>query len=342
MNGDFLTMKILKNFKGLLIAFIFCFALPFTLFFVINEFFLVNNNTFSSGFILCGVDIGGLTKKEAEQKLNKILEQEQKQINLEIKYEDKVWNYDESDFEIKTNIHNILETAYKTNRKSGYLNKLKNLKKIKKMGFSSDIAINYVLTGIDEKINNICEEVEFDATNSEIKYNKTNKNFDISKSKQGLKIDREKLYNDIVDSLKKDSFAKVTIQTINTQPQITEDQLIKAKTKQSAFSTNYSKSNIDRKNNIKLATQTLNGLCIKPNENFSFNETLGQRSLEKGYKQANIIKDGEFVKGIGGGICQVSSTLYNALLLANIDVTEVHKHSLPVSYVKPGLDAMVS
>ncbi|MBQ3047537.1 MAG: VanW family protein, partial [Clostridia bacterium] len=58
--------------------------------------------------------------------------------------------------------------------------------------------------------------------------------------------------------------------------------------------------------------------------------------------EANIIVDGQFVKGVGGGVCQVSSTLYNALLLANIKPIEVHKHSLPVSYVKPGLDAMVS
>lgn len=335
-------MKILKKLKGLIIAFIFCFAIPFTLFFVVNEFFLTNNNTFSTGYVLCGVDIGGLTKKEAEQKLLSIFEEQEKQIKLEIKYEDKTWLFKESDFEVKTNIHNILDNAYKTNRKGGYLNKLKNINKINRMGFSPEIAVNYVLTNIDEKINNICTDVEYDAIDSQIKYNKTNKNFDISKSKTGLKVDKEQLYLDIVESLKKDCFAKVLIPTIKIQPTVTEELLLKATTKQSTFSTNYSRSNTDRKNNIKIATQTLNGICLQPSENFSFNEILGQRSLEKGYKQANIIKDGEFVKGIGGGICQVSSTLYNALLLANIDVTEVHKHSLPVSYVSPGLDAMVS
>ena len=91
MNGEYLTMNILKKFKGLIIAFIFCFAIPFTLFFVVNEFFLVNNNTFSTGYTLCGVDIGGLTKKEAEQKLNSFLEKDEKQINLELNFEDKTW-----------------------------------------------------------------------------------------------------------------------------------------------------------------------------------------------------------------------------------------------------------
>ena len=73
-------MKILKKLKGLIIAFIFCFAIPFALFFVVNEFFLTNNDTFSTGYVLCGVDIGGLTKKEAEQKLLSILKNKKNKL----------------------------------------------------------------------------------------------------------------------------------------------------------------------------------------------------------------------------------------------------------------------
>ena len=335
-------MKIIKKFKGLILVFTICFVLPFTLFFIINEFFLDKNYTFATGYTLCGVDIGGLSLSQAEAKFNSIYESENNSINLEINYKDKKWIFCEDDFQIKTNIHTILEQAYQSNHKGSFLSKIKNAKKINKMGFTPEIAVNYTLLGIDQKVNQICTEIETEPINSEISYNKTNKNFDITKSCSGIKIDKEKLYNDISTNIQNNNFVKVDVCTIDIPPTLTEKDLIKCTKKQSTFTTNYASSNFERKNNIKIATNNLNGFCIKPNEEFSFNSAIGQRSLEKGYKQANIIKDGVFVKGIGGGVCQVSSTLYNALLLSNIDVTESHKHSLPVGYVKPGLDAMVS
>ena len=79
-----------------------------------------------------------------------------------------------------------------------------------------------------------------------------------------------------------------------------------------------------------------------PNEEVSFNQTTGARTSENGYKHANIILNGMYVEGSGGGVCQASTTLYNALLLANVEIIEVNKHSLPASYVPLGLDAMVS
>jgi vancomycin resistance protein YoaR len=100
-----------------------------------------------------------------------------------------------------------------------------------------------------------------------------------------------------------------------------------------------------RVNNIRVASQVLDGMTIEPGEEFSFNEALGKRTKEKGYKTAPI-----FIKkrggtsdgyGVGGGICQVSSTLYGAALEANLNVTERHPHSKRVKYVKPGRDATV-
>ena len=78
------------------------------------------------------------------------------------------------------------------------------------------------------------------------------------------------------------------------------------------------------------------------NGEFSFNYTIGERTERRGYKKAKIIVGGEFVDGVGGGVCQVSTTLYNAVLLAGLKVVECHPHSLPVSYVEPSFDAMVN
>lgn len=108
------------------------------------------------------------------------------------------------------------------------------------------------------------------------------------------------------------------------------------------FSTYYGDSKQNRKDNIALASNKINGLTLYPEEEFSFNDIVGKRTKENGFKSAYIIVDGEYVEGLGGGVCQVSSTLYNCALLCNLAITCVNPHSLAVSYVAPSFDAMVS
>ena len=108
------------------------------------------------------------------------------------------------------------------------------------------------------------------------------------------------------------------------------------------FSTYYGDSKPNRKDNVALACRKIAGTVLYPEDEFSFYDIVGARTVENGFKSAYIIKDGEFVEGIGGGVCQVSSTLYNCALLANLTITCVRAHSLPVSYVAPSFDAMVS
>jgi vancomycin resistance protein YoaR len=109
-----------------------------------------------------------------------------------------------------------------------------------------------------------------------------------------------------------------------------------------SFFTSYASSSAERKHNIALASKSLNNTFVDVNGEFSFNYTVGERTMKRGYKQAKIIVGGEFVDGVGGGVCQVSTTLYNAVLLAGLKVIEYHPHSLPVSYVAPSFDAMVN
>ena len=108
------------------------------------------------------------------------------------------------------------------------------------------------------------------------------------------------------------------------------------------FCTYYGDSSKNRKANVELASRKLNGLVLYPEDEFSFNSQVGERTVANGFKTAYIIQDGDFVEGVGGGVCQVSSTLYNCALLAGLAITCVNPHSLPVSYVSPSFDAMVS
>ncbi len=113
-------------------------------------------------------------------------------------------------------------------------------------------------------------------------------------------------------------------------------------TLRSKFYTSYPSSLEERKDNIKLATKSINNYFLDVNEEFSFNKVVGVRSEARGYKIAKIIINGRFVDGVGGGVCQVSTTLYNAVLLAGLKITEYHPHTLPVSYIAPSFDAMVN
>jgi vancomycin resistance protein YoaR len=110
----------------------------------------------------------------------------------------------------------------------------------------------------------------------------------------------------------------------------------------SRFYTSYASSSDERKNNIKLATQSINNVFIDVNGEFSFNKTVGPRTEKQGYLPSKTIVGSQFVDGIGGGVCQVSTTLYNAALLAGLKIEECHRHSLRVDYVQPSFDAMVS
>lgn len=109
----------------------------------------------------------------------------------------------------------------------------------------------------------------------------------------------------------------------------------------SSFSTKYDASNINRSTNLKIAAEKINGKVLMPGEEFSFNSVVGKRTVEDGYKDAKIYADGGVVDGLAGGICQISSTLYNSVLLANLEITERKNHSYPTSYVQVGKDATV-
>lgn len=107
------------------------------------------------------------------------------------------------------------------------------------------------------------------------------------------------------------------------------------------FSTRFNPGERSRTHNLRLVSQRLNGALIRPGQTFSFNEWVGERRPEDGFQEAIVFKQGKMVQGTAGGLCQVSSTLYNVALLAGLPIVERRNHSLPVGYVPPGRDATV-
>lgn len=108
------------------------------------------------------------------------------------------------------------------------------------------------------------------------------------------------------------------------------------------FTTRYDETAENRANNIRLSSEKINETILMPDEEFSYNKIVGERTIKAGYKEASVYMGGKVVPGIGGGICQVSSTLYNAVLLANLEITERRNHYFITAYVSPSRDATVS
>ncbi|MDD3947537.1 MAG: VanW family protein [Clostridia bacterium] len=134
----------------------------------------------------------------------------------------------------------------------------------------------------------------------------------------------------------------IEVQKSAVQPMVKEEFLRKITVQISSYATSYASSSAPRKNNISLAVSYINGTVLAPGERFSFNEIVGERTTERGFMESKIISGGHFVKGVGGGVCQVSTTLYNSALRAGLKIIKVSNHSLPVGYVPLSFDAMVT
>ena len=165
--------------------------------------------------------------------------------------------------------------------------------------------------------------------------------FTFTQGAPGRTLNREKLASDIESALDAGG-GEVALSIAETAPQVaTED--IQAQYGLRAYAvTDASSSKKNRLSNIQLALNSINGLCLQPGEEFSFNEVVGKRTAERGYKVATAYSAGEVTEELGGGICQVSTTLFNAVVKSDLEITERHNHSIPVSYVDKGKDATVS
>lgn len=173
-------------------------------------------------------------------------------------------------------------------------------------------------------------------------YDKETGKFTFTEGTNGLVIDQDKLAQEMVAAIqKKDYSAAIPAEVKEVSPELTAAQL-KDKYKTIATYTTKTTSNSNRNENIRLACNALNGTIVNPGQEFSFNDTTGARTEAKGYKPATAYLNGEIVQEPGGGVCQVSSTLYNAVIFAGLKSTERHAHSYEPSYVTPGEDAAVS
>ena len=315
---------------------------------VMGQFFIMESedpsNVIHNGTMINGVNVGGMDYYDAEKLIYDVFKEKSENFSLTLKYKDKTWTFDKDDFKVNSEIHTIIEEAQKRNEiVESYEKQTETLKDLQNNGASVNVAFNYIFVGLDEKIDEIIKEIEIEPVNSEIKFNAQNSNpFEVTEHKNGLRVNKEQLYFDINEQFNKTNNVEVEIKTFEQVADVTKQENLENTTQISTFVTYVSDSTGGRKSNVKKALDCFNGFVVEPNKTVSFNKVTGPHTLDNGYKIATIIYNGRYVDGVGGGICQASTTLYNALLLADAEILEVHKHTLPVKYVPLAMDAMVS
>lgn len=157
----------------------------------------------------------------------------------------------------------------------------------------------------------------------------------------GIKLNRKEALKTIARIVATDA-AVVPLPVEADKPDVTAHDAATIDTLLARYTTLFNPAKRDRTHNLRLAAQSISGTILKPGQEFSANEIIGPREESRGYRKAIIFVRGRMEEGLGGGTCQVSSTLYNAVLLAGLKVLERNHHSRTVPYVPPGLDATVA
>ncbi len=290
-----------------------------------------------------GVNVSGMTREEAKNILSLQMIEKKDDIKLTLKNGEKEWVLSGEELSVVGNFQPTLDEVIEYGRDGNIFSKKKKENEIKENGLFVNVPLEDMYGGFESKIDTILADIENKHKKSEIIFSPNEEvMFRLNEGNKGYIVNRDQLFNQINLALQSGEPSVIEIPVQEITPQNTLEDFIEQISLRSSFSTDYSKSSSDRKSNIKLALSQFNGMIVEPNQEVSFNMVTGERSAINGYKNAKIIVGGKYVSGVGGGVCQASTTLYNALLRADIDILQVCHHSLPASYVPLSFDAMVS
>ncbi len=290
---------------------------------------------------VANIDLGGMSKEEGRSLIKSKYIDSLLNKKITITAGDKKYILESSKAVIDYDLDNVIDKAFKLGKDLGFYSKNKFIKNA--LADSYGISINYNTDYIKEFIENIERDTDSQPINANIEKS-FNEDLKINSDVKGRKLEVEQLENLIKSSIMDSSSDDITIEAPikGIAAAITADMLATVDTKIAGYKTSFISSSDKRATNIELSTKHINGKIIMPGEVFSFNQAVGERTRERGFQEAPVIIGNALESGLGGGICQVSSTLYNTALIAGVkDFERVH-HSIPSSYVGLGLDATVN
>lgn len=294
------------------------------------------------GVHIDGTDLSGMTFEQAQEKVNADSQSFLKNVQITLDYSGETAVLGAEDLGVSLNQKEILDKAYYYNKDENDTDEQRFNKTIelsRGMDFNTDIVIdeNKLRLTVEQYAAKY-DEAAVDATAA---FNKDTGAFTYTQEKEGRKINTDALVSAITDKLERRDFSAIEVTSDIAYPQVKQSEL-KENTALIAGCETIADNNEDRDINIGTICKVIDGIEIKPGEIFSVNSVAGQRTEAKGYKAAPAIADGILVEQVGGGICQLAGTLYNAALKADMDIVERVRHTWSSDYLPIGQDSTLN
>lgn len=296
-----------------------------------------NNKKIHKNITIENISVGKLTKEEAVN----ILEKTYPLDNFNITYNNESWTIKPEDIELSFHIEERVDEALNYTRSKSIWNNIKRKGKLNiNKPYNIKIKATYNEVKLSKQLEKIYEKVNVEAVDATF-YVEPSGEIKRSESKEGRDVDISKLKDDIYNMINKKKIKDINLPVLTLYPKTSTKQVKSINSILGQFSTSFNDST-SRGSNIHVAGESTSDVLLMPGETFSYNKKTGARNWVNGYQSAPIIVGGRVVNGEGGGVCQVSTTIYNAALLSGLTIDEVHNHSLPSRYAPRGRDATVS
>ena len=286
------------------------------------------------------VNLSGMTKEEAIEALNKEIKEPIQNKTITVKAADQSIEIKYSDLSPEYNIDETVNEAMIYGKDLNLFGKNDLINGKDKKEFNLDFKYNEAK--LNEYENKLTEMVNQKAKDATISVNGSN--VSVTEGQDGRAIEKDKMVALVKDAVNANPEANTVVEVPVeiTKPKITKEMLSKIDGVMGSFTSSYTSSDANRSANVEIAAKTVNGTVLMPGETFSYNNTLGERTTDKGYRDGAAYVGNKVVMVTGGGICQVSTTLYRAVLKAGIMPTERHNHSMTTTYSGPSEDATVA
>ena len=309
----------------------------------ITAFSISNSVTNSDRVVLGvkseGIEISGLSENGVRKHFTSLANEKAKP--LKFSYGDKTFSIEPSEINLTPNVEEATQEAFNYGRSSNStVANMKDQIRCALNGRNVKLSAAYDENLLNEKLNAIAAQVNQQPVNA---YCTLDANGNVLKYAGiiGKKLDTEKIAESLKDPLTQLNIPNnIELDPEEIMPFVTTEDVLPIDSIIGQYSTSFYQG--DRGDNISIAAYALNDKVVKPGWTFSFNDTVGERTYSAGYKNAGVIINGKPEVDVGGGVCQVSSTLYNAVLLAGLTPTVRTPHFFPSTYVAPGRDATVA
>ena len=296
-----------------------------------------NEKKIHSNITIQNIDVGKLTEKQAINKLKSTYPLK----NFNITYNKEKWTIKPESIDLNYHIEEMVKEAFNYTRSSSTMENIKRKSKLNlKKEHNIKLKATYDEIKLSKKLEVICNKINVDAVDATFRVELTGE-LKTTESKEGREVDLSRLKEDIYDMINKKKIEDINLPVITLYPKVSTRQVKSINSVLGEFSTSFNNST-SRGSNIHVAGQQTSDILLMPGDTFSYNKCTGARNWVNGYKSAPVIVGGKVTNGEGGGVCQVSTTIYNAALMSGLTIDEVHNHSLPSRYVQRGRDATVS